>query len=427
MDQGRVRQILIDQQSEARRRLSSLALIDRGQRAALQSQLDTPLAKVIVGLRRTGKSTLALLSVKDREFIYLNFDDEILGQCRAEDLNVILETALSLNPKANIFVFDEIQNVLGWELFINRLLRQQMNVIVTGSNSRLLSGELATHLTGRQISFEVYPFSFAEYLTVQKKAVRTGALTTEFRAELLGLFHEYLACGGLPELIGQNPDGLFARNYIRELFDKIVTRDIAQRRHTRNIRALKEVALLFLGLYAREFTYQSIRKTILSNSLNTTKNYIDYLLESYLGYAVEPYSNKLKVRVSKPKKAYVVDHRMSEVIAMSPAANLGSRLENLVFMELKRRGHEIYYLHEGSFQVDFALRSGRRLTQLIQVCWSLEDRATWQREVSALLKGAELYGVKDLTIVTERESSQIRENEHDIMVVPYYEWAMTKD
>jgi predicted AAA+ superfamily ATPase len=427
MNQERIRQALIDQQSEALAALENIHLIERAQLEVIAPQMDRPLAKVIIGLRRTGKSTLSLQLSKTFQSFYVNFDDEFLGQLRSQDLDLVLQIGLVLKPKTQVWIFDEIQNVDGWELFINRLLRKKMNIIITGSNSRLLSGELATHLTGRQLSFEVLPFSFSEFLQTEKFIPPALEWTTRDRASLSATFTSYLEKGGLPEVQGSEPQSSFTKMYIKELYDKILNRDIVQRRNIKNIKVLREIALFLMSLNGRDFSYQSIRKTVGINSLSTTKNYVEFIQESFLGFIVEPYSNKVKERISKPKKFYVIDPRISEVIGATNTKDSGRKLEGLVYLELRRRNLEIYSLKEVKYEIDFAVRVGRSLVQLIQVCWDLTDLQTRTRELSALKLAANEFKVKDLLLVTATERGTIVEDGFKIQILPFYEWALNPE
>lgn len=424
MDQQRIKQILIDQQAEAKLTIQSDSVIRRAQVELLVSNLNAPLAKVILGLRRTGKSTLSIQAVKGLEFIYINFDDEYLGQCRVEDLDLVFQVGLQLNPQVKFWIFDEVQNVEGWELFVNRLLRKKLNIIVTGSNSRLLSGELATHLTGRQISIELLPFSFREFLSFQKVEVKTKDWTTTERSLLNHRFDEYLSRGGLPEILGEARNSAFAKKYIQELYDKILNRDITQRRKIKNVKALREIALYMMSLNSCEFTYQSVRKTVGLNSLSVTKNYIQYIQESFLGFVVDPYSHKVKERISKPKKFYAIDPKISEVIGATSSEDYGRKLENLVYLELRRREGEIYYIKEKNYEVDFALRVGRNIDELLQVCWDLSNPKTRKRELSSLISGAKELNTKKLVVITSNQRESLEIEGFHIEIVPFFEWCL---
>lgn len=424
MNKDQIRQILTDQQTEVLNMMAEDVLIPRSQQPFLEEALSTKLIKVISGIRRSGKSTLALLTLQKQNFLYINFDDENLSQVRTKDLQSIFEIGLTISKMPKLIVLDEIQNVTGWELFVNRLHRQKYNVIVTGSNSRLLSQELATHLTGRHIGIEVFPFSFYEYLTFKKIALPEQNVTTLQRLQYQKQMQNYIETGGFPEVLQFKPDSRIFKNYLKELYSKIIDKDIAQRRKIKNIKALKEISLILMSQYASQFTYHSVKKVSTINSINTIKNYIEYLQESYLGFVVEPYSHKIKERISLPKKFYTIDIALSEAILGKSYQDHGKKIENIVFLELKRRDKEIYYIKAPNYEVDFLIREGRTLSELIQVSWSLDDEKTKNREVKALILAAKEYKIKKLLIITMATETIINTDGLEIQILPLWKWLL---
>ncbi len=331
-----------------------------------------------------------------------------------------------MQPDTKYLLFDEIQNVEGWELFINRLQRQKYKILITGSNSRLLSSELSSHLTGRHLSVELFPFSFVELLKLKKIDFPKpdSVLTTLQRAELIQLFTSYCHQGGIPQAIQLTPQRI-AVQYLRELFDKIITRDIVQRRKIKNIKAIRELALVGLSLFGSQFTYQSLRKACGLRSVSMAQNYIGHLQEFYLLQILEPYSAKLKKRVSLPKKMYAIDTGLIDAIFPKMTIDCGRKMENIVFIELKRRNCEIYYLRGDSYEIDFAIKNGNRFVEFIQVCWDLSDAKTEKREFSALEKAATAYGVDKLTIITEMHEAKEAFGKQTIEIVPCWKWLLS--
>jgi predicted AAA+ superfamily ATPase len=419
-----IKQAIIEQQNEALDYTNSQALITREALPSLEEMLNGNLITVIMGMRRTGKSTLALQYLKNKNFLYLNFDDEVLAQTKAANLNSILEMGLSVCPDAKFLFFDEIQNIKSWELFINRLARQKYKIIITGSNSRLLSSELASHLTGRHLSLELFPFSFFEFLVSKNIPLKNKNSTTKENAEYLRQFNIFFNTSGLPQVATGLQSERLVKNYLKDLFDKIVTRDIAQRRKIKNIKVLKELSLLSLSLYSSQFTYQSLKKTCGISSINTVKNYIDYLQESYLIFCLEPFSFKVKERISLPKKFYTIDLALTEAVLSSNSGDLGKKLENIIFLELKRRGHEIYYIKGSNYEVDFAIKEGRKITSLMQVSWSIDNEITKERELSSLIKGARDFKIDKLYLITESTDDLIKVDDLEIVVIPAWKWLL---
>ncbi len=427
MKKDTISEVLQQMQNDIQIQVQNQTWVERQVDAEFQELLNSKFIKVVMGVRRSGKSTLAVNGLKGQEFIYLNFDDEVLSQITAEQLQSTFEIALSINSKAKYIVLDEIQNIVRWEFFVNKLQRRGFNLVVTGSNSRLLSSELATHLTGRQVNVELFPFSFKEFLWFKKIHIdvdQIQKIDTQMRSTVKKYFDEYFQKGGFPELIDVDMHSSLRRNYLKELYDKILTRDIVQRRKIKNIRAIKEIAYLILSQYSSQFTYQNIKKTIELKSISTVKNYIEYLQESYLGFVLEPYSHKVKERISLPKKFYAIDVGLLHVLLGSAGSDLGRKLENIVFLDLRRQRLELYYIKEPQYEVDFAIREGRNIIKLIQVCWSLEDFKTKTRETKSLIQAAKKFDVQDLEIITiDTEGTENIEG-HQIKIQPIWKWLL---
>jgi predicted AAA+ superfamily ATPase len=422
MNRGQLKSEIEDQQADAQDLIENSVLVSRTQLSLFKEYLQASIIKVIMGVRRSGKSTLALQGMIDQKFIYFNFDDEILASVQVKDLGLILEIGMEIVPDAKYLIFDEIQNIDGWELFINKLHRKKKNIILTGSNSRLLSSELTTHLTGRVLTLELLPFSFLEYLGHN---LEDRQLKIEEKAQYKNKLFEYIETGGFPDLKQLPKGSRIARQYLLELYERIISRDLIQRRKIRNIKALKELALHLISLYANRFTYQSLKRISSLNSVNTVKNYVDFIQESYIGFVIEPFSNKIKERISLPKKFYIIDTALIDAILSSTRNDYGKKLENIIFLELRRRSCEIYYLYQDGFEVDFAIRKGKKLTELIQVTWDLSDLDTRKRELNALVKAAKEFRVDALTVIVhENHEEEIVIGSHRINIIPAWKWLL---
>ena len=429
MEMKEIAQRLRDQQKEVSELLERTDLVSRVQSEQFQEILSSKLIKVIIGIRRCGKSTLVLQNMKGAKFLYFNFDDEIFAHLEAKDLQMLLEQGLLIHPNVQQFVFDEIQNVEGWELFINRLKRRGYQITVTGSNSRLLSQELSTHLTGRHLTIELFPFSFEEYLVYRKilpESSKIQAGTTEEIASVKKALLEYIEQGGFPEILDFPLSSRAAMNYLKELYDRIVSRDIIQRKRIKNSRALREVSLILMSGYSSKFTYQSLKKQSSIQSVNTIKNYVDLLQMAYIGFVVEPFSFKVKERISLPKKFYLIDTSFADVLLGKTSSDMGKKLENIVFLQLRRQGLEIYYLHQPQYEVDFVIRQGRTITELYQVAWSIQNPETRQREVKALVKAAKQFPKAKLFLLTFEEQELIQQDGVEIQVYPVWKWLLQK-
>ena len=342
---------IIKEQREEIGLFSELKWIQRDKEGDLKAHLQSPLAKVLIGPRRSGKSSLAHLVLKGEIYAYVNFDDERFFGLLTEDLNSILEALFQIYGKdVRTFFFDEIQNVEGWELFVNRLARSRKNIILTGNNGKLLSNELATHLTGRHIAIEILPFSFKEYLKFNEVPLPVDSIfTTSQSAMYKEHFNDFLTTGGFPEVLSSHRP----LDYHQTLFDRIVSRDILQRYQVKYSRVLKELAILMMGAYATRISNNRLKNVFQLSSINTVKNYLGYLEDAFLIFQLQPFSNKASERAAHSRKLYVVDNGMARSLDLSPTKNEGRLLENAVYLELRRRSGDLFFLETPKGEIDF--------------------------------------------------------------------------
>lgn len=365
--------------------------------------LDSPLAQVVIGVRRSGKSTLCakVMLQSGLPFGYINFDDDRLGKLTRQDFDSLLSALYRLNGDFHHLLLDEVQDIEGWELFVNRMLRQKMHIIITGSNANLLSGELATHLTGRYHQIELFPFSFSEYCTY--KGVDKTSHTTKAIALREKALEEYFFCGGFPEI--QNLHDSEQETYIRSLVQTIIEKDIARRYKIRYVPTLTEIANHMIDEYTNEQSYASIQTNFNLNSVHTAKKYIQYLQNAYLLLGIPRFSLKSTERRSV-HKYYAIDTAMvSKRDETLLTEGLGLRLENIVAIELKRRaevGEQIYYYRKiREYEIDFVVVDRSRITELIQVTYDFTHPSTKQynREVMHLVKAAKQFNCRKLTLI----------------------------
>ncbi|MFV0553418.1 MAG: ATP-binding protein [Mangrovibacterium sp.] len=385
--------------------------------------LDSPLAQIVIGVRRCGKSTLChtVLKKSGVNYAYVNFDDERLATLSAEDLNDVLESLYMVYGDFKHLFLDEIQNVSGWNLFVNRLLRQKMHLIITGSNAKLLSSELSTYLTGRYKQIELFPFSFAEYL--QQREIKTNALTTKEVAFRKRAFEDYIREGGFPELANIKDHKV----YIKQLVNSIVTVDISQRFKVRYFDALVKITNYMIANFAQELSYKSIAETFGFGSQHTAENYVNYLRQTYLLVGINKFSYKARERV-RSEKMYLIDPALLTLQDNNLTGdNLGWRLENVVYLELLRRRRltdvDIYYYRK-SYEIDFVLSKGLEVKELIQVSAFIDNEKTFKRECSALLKASKELKCSKLTLITMGESQTHELNDLLINEVNVVEWLV---
>ena len=420
LSQEALRQVVIEQQEEISNFQRNL-YVERTVLPELLNVLDKNWIKVIMGIRRCGKSVLAHQALKGKIYGYINFDDERLIGLSAETLNKIFQFILEINPEAKFFFFDEIQNVEGWELFVNRLQRQGYNLIISGSNSKLLSKELASHLTGRYISIELMPFSFLEFLKTKNfEWTPLSLYKTPQKALLYSFLKEYLQYGGFPEMVL----GGYNAGYLRELYDKIIARDITYRYRVKYSNTLKEIAIYCHGNLSSRMTFHKVKNIFDIASIHTVKNYFQYLKDAYLLFLLTTFSYKHKEQIKPPRKVYTIDNGLSASMSPTFTKDLGVTLENLVFQELYRRKTPFSYYATPDSEIDFVLHNEKQVTMLIQVAWTLENHQTRKRELKALLKASEALKCENLCIITWEEEGSEKHDEHVVSIVPIWKWLL---
>ncbi|GHV59612.1 AAA family ATPase [Bacteroidia bacterium] len=384
--------------------------------------LNSPLAQIVIGVRRSGKSTLChkVLKSNNIDYAYANFDDERLFDLKSEQLNDILQALYIVYGDFKHLFLDEIQNVEGWHLFVNRLLRQGIRLIITGSNANLLSGELSTHLTGRYVEIELFPFSFSEMLDYKK--IKHNAMTTKELAFRRQAYFDYLKQGGFPEMfqIGETQK----REYLRTLFQSIIFKDIVKRFNIKYIKTLSDISNVLLNNISREISYTKIAKTLGIRSVHTAQNYVSYLEQAYLFLSVPRFSYKSIARAGN-RKTYAIDPAFVSFLPEITGTNEGYLLENIVFLELCRRrtnsSFDIYY-YNNNYEIDFVIAQNGKIQELIQVSLTLENEKTRKREISALLKGADELRCNNLKIITQDEQETIFESGKKIEIVSVIDW-----
>jgi len=388
--------------------------------------LNSSLAQVVIGVRRSGKSTLCFNAIKKScvKFAYLNFDDERLSQVSPLDLNSILECLYKIYGDFNHLFIDEIQNIDEWYLFVNRLLRSGMHVLITGSNARLLSGELATHLTGRHLKVELFPFSFAEYCDYKKLNTLHG--TTKEKGLLRAAFDDYLHEGGFPELLNENRK----QAYINTLVDSILKKDIEKRYSVKYKAAFENIARHLLNTAPAKINYSDLQKLFALRSDHTAENYVNYTKNAYLVCGLHKYSAKSKIRV-RDEKAYAVDVAlMNQRENAFAGENLGWRLETIVYIELLRRYKpeecDVYYYEETSGEADFLICRGNSVEKIIQVSYDISNPKTYKREINGLLLASSKTACDNLLLITDHEEKTVFHNGKQIEIVPAYSWLVDK-
>ena len=386
--------------------------------------LESPQAQVVIGVRRSGKSTLCMQTLEEAEvkFAYADFDDERLVGIGANQLNDVLEVLYKIYGSFQYIFLDEIQNIEGWPLFVNRLLRNKIHVVLTGSNAKLLSGDLATHLTGRSSEIELYPFSFGEYCKMN--GVESSLRSTKGIAELRNCFDEYIKKGGFPELMVVKN----GKKYISNLVENILKRDIEQRYNISFPAQFENLAHHLLNLSPTIVSAPDLAELFNFKSAHTARNYVSYLKQAYLLSGIKKYSPKSKVRVTQ-EKVYPIDVAlMNKRENAFVGGNLGWRLETIVLNHLLRKckleGWDIYYLKDRSGECDFIVCDGNRALQCIQVSYDISAAETRKREINGLLLAYRKTKCDNHLLLTDHIYEEMDINGVHLTIKPVYEWCI---
>ncbi len=377
---------------------------------------------IITGIRRCGKSVLLQQirnKLPERDFFF-NFDDERLVNFSLSDFQTLQECFFELFGEQHTYYFDEIQNIPGWETFVRRLYNEGNKVVVTGSNARMLSRELGTHLTGRYIPVEIFPFSFDEYLMLKDvHPVQKDFYTTIGRSTLLKLFKGYLEDGGFPRYIQT-----LSTRYLSALYDSIIFRDVMARNALTNEKEMQELVFYLASNATKRITYSSLGKTIGIRHADTIKNYLEYIQQTYMIFQLMKYSPSLKTQMLNPKKIYFIDNAIISKVGFNATDNVGIKLENIIFIELKRCGYDLFYYADKK-ECDFVVRQGTKITQAYQVTVSMANEATYKREIAGLMEAMSAFNLSEGYIITlEDESRSISFDGGVIHILPAWEWML---
>jgi predicted AAA+ superfamily ATPase len=360
-------------------------------------------ALVLTGVRRAGKSTLQSQLMKERSrTLYCNFEDTRLFELSPADFPTLLELMDELAPKPAAVFLDEVQEAEGWQRLVRTLLDRGRFVCLTGSNASLLGRELGSKLTGRHLSFEVFPFSYTEFLDFRER----GAGAESFRA--------FLEEGGFPAYLHASDARI-----LQELLRDIVQRDIAVRHRLRETRHVMNLALFLLANTGQPFSMQGLTRNLAIPTVPQTSRYLEYLEDAYLLFAVPKFSASFKKRVVTPNKYYSIDNGLRRANSPQLTPDLGHRLENAVFLALRRhggRGSVTYAGETNAWECDFVTRD-----EAIQVCAELTVE-NQEREIRGALRGAALPGKRRALILTLDQKDRIETADGAVDVIPAWQW-----
>lgn len=388
---------------------------------------------VVSGVRRSGKSTLLLQflkslfaqGVRKEDTLIVNFEDPRFKNLNLELLNKIYETYLTeMNPKKEHYVvLDEIQVVEDWEKFARFLHEsKKAQVFLTGSSSKLLSSEYATVLAGRHVDMEVYPLSFREFLSFKGVVLKDRTDIISKRHEIKRLMTEYLKWGGFPKptLLEKEQD---KKELLNSYFRDITIKDIAMRHKIKDIGKLEELAKYYLSNISALQSFNKIRN-MLDISIDTVERFSRYLSDAYMIFFVKKFSFSEKEQILNPKKVYCIDTGLRNAISFIFMDNQGRLMENVVFLELKKQKKEIFYW-KGNAEVDFLVKDGEKIKQLIQVCYyDIENESARKREVDALLEAMKELKMKEGIIITYDYEGEEEVDKKKIIYKPLWKWLL---
>lgn len=395
---------LIEAVEGQRRELAELDNgVTRDRLVDLKAMMKNPFVVVITGLRRSGKSTLLRQMithlVKDN-YYYVNFEDERLSAFSVGDFSLLEQSLIELYGKKSYYLFDEVQNVIGWERFVRRLADQGKKVIVTGSNASLLSKELGTKLTGRYLALELYPFSFKEFVTFKRGEGLANPKTIEEKAVWGRYAKMYLKLGGVPGSLKYPKVKVLS-----QLYQDILYRDVIARYGIDSVRAIRDFTQIMISSTADLVSFNKIKDLLKVSSVTTLTNYVTYLENAWLVGIVNKFAYSVKTQQIASKKVYAIDTGLVNQVGFSFSPNWGKLLETVVYWNLRRLGKDVYYYQtKTGKEVDFYIPADR---QLIQVCWDMADKLVEQREAAAINEAVKELGAVKAKIVTMENFTEL--------------------
>ncbi|MFH1249353.1 MAG: ATP-binding protein [archaeon] len=417
-----IKSVIREQRQELENISRKEKIIDREGLKEARVYLKHPNILLITGIRRCGKSIFSYLLEKDSKFAYVNFDDERLRNTKGDELDRVLGAFYEIYGEVEYIILDEIQNISGWELFANRL-RRTKKVILTGSNSNLLSGELATHLTGRHIDVRLFPFSFREFLTLNNFPVIEG-YTTEEKARLARYLEEYIEKGGLPESYK------FGSAIVTAVYEDIISKDIIIRYKINKTEEIKKLAKYLVTNSSGEISYSKLANILGIKHVSTISKWVGYLKESFLIFTLEKFDFKLKQQFIASKKVYCIDTGIIGSIGFKFSEDKGKSIENIAAIELQRRKThenklEVYYWKDyQQNEVDFVLKVDRKITALIQSTYANSKEDIKEREINSLIKCSEALKCDNLIVITWDYSSEEKIRGKNIKFIPLWKWLL---
>lgn len=394
--------------------------------------------KSVIGPRRAGKTYFmyqemkkALKAGKKKEnILFLNFEDPRLIDINFKEIREIIKLHWQLYPKSNPSIFiDEPQNINKWELGVRALYDEGFDLYLSGSSSKLLSKEIATSLRGRTLSYLILPFSFKEFLKMKKSIFDISTLSSKEKSILLSFLDEYLEFGGFPEVIlEENKENKIKT--LKEYLDMIIYKDIVERYNVKNTKLIKWLINSLITSFSKEFSVHKIYLTLKSKGVKVSKNtlysYLSMLEDSFFAFFAQKFNYSIRNREFSVDKAYLCDIGFAKLLEVS--RDKGKKMENAVFLELERKKKSLTEIacwkNAQQEEVDFVVKQGRKVRQIIQVCCNIEDLDAKKREIRALIKASKELKCKDLLVITEDKEGEEIIKKKKIKYIPLWKWLL---
>ena len=395
--------------------------------------LDTKKIVSLVGVRRCGKTYILFSlieklrqSIDRANIIYINFEDDRLFPIKLKDLDSLLEGYYELYPdkrEEKIYLFlDEVQNIEGWERYLRRIYDTlNVQLFVTGSSSKLLSSEIATSLRGRTITYEIFPFSFREYL--RYKQIDINFYSSKSISYIKNAFDFYLVNGGFAETFDESAD--VQKRILKDYLDLIVYKDIVERYQIKNQSLLKHIIkYMFVNmgtLVSVNKLYNDYKSQGYKIGKDTLQDYLSYLQEAYALFTVPIYRNSVRQEQRNPKKLYAIDNGFKKLFSISASKDYSKLYENLAFLHLRRKSDEVYY-YKQTQEVDLYIKTDKEY--LVNVAYQIEDEKTFQREIKALEEGMRYFNLTKSYLITSEREEIVKTESGSIEVIPMWKWLL---
>lgn len=401
----------------------------------IQPPIDTKKIITLIGVRRCGKTSIfyhminqLIEKIEKTKILFLNFEDERF-ELNSDELDLILQAYMELYPSYKLsecyFFFDEIQNIPNWEKFIRRMYDTiSKNIFITGSNSKLLSSEIATSLRGRTLNFEIFPLSFKEYLSF--KDIEVDFYSSKSLAFIKNAQESFLKNGSFPEILFL--EEIYANKTLQEYFNVLLYKDLAERYNITNTVALKFFLKRIISSSTKQISINKIFNELKSSGIKIGKNtlyeFLEYVQNIYLALTLQKYDNSLINKELGEKKIYSIDIGLNNATEFRFSDDIGKSLENAVFLELKRKEFDIYYYRTSKSECDFLVFDKNTISDVIQVTFDMSDENTKNREIKGLIEACKNFDLKSGIIITFDNEDELIENGIKIKIIPFYKWSI---